>query len=55
MNFFRGFAYEPTVDCDAMMAITGKEEMKKLKKKEGGRKKRREEKIDAFGRSKQRY
>ena len=27
LNFFNGLEYEPTVECDAMMASTGKKEM----------------------------
>lgn len=52
LNFFKGFEYEPTVDCDAMMAGTGKENVK-LEKKEGEAEKRREN--DAFARQKQRH
>lgn len=46
MNFFKGLEYEPTFDCEAMLANTGRE--KDQSKKIGGEAEKRRE-DDAFG------
>ena len=55
LNFFRGFEYEPTFDCEAMMADTGMKEIIERRMKEWQRREEHGTEDDAFSRSKQRH
>ena len=47
LNFFKGFEYEPTVDCAAMMASTGDTVVEEGTRKDSGEEGRSREKLFA--------